>query len=228
MTKQKWALVAAIVILVVCFFKFGWRDYFTLDYLKSQQAAFNAYYEEHPVTTLGAYFIIYVVTTALSLPGAATIMTLAGGMMFGFWVGLIVVSFASTLGATCAFLVARTLLRDNVQRRFADNLVAVNRGFAEEGAFYLFTMRLMPIFPFFIVNLVMGLTPIATRTFFFVSQIGMLPGTAVYVNAGTQLSRIDTLKGILSPNLILSFMLLGIFPLLVKKCVSFVQKRQKR
>jgi pyruvate/2-oxoglutarate dehydrogenase complex dihydrolipoamide dehydrogenase (E3) component/uncharacterized membrane protein YdjX (TVP38/TMEM64 family) len=173
----------------------------------------------------GIYFLIYIAVTALSLPGAV-IMTLAGGALFGLWTGLLLVSFASSIGATLAFLASRFLLRDWVQDRFGNRLAAINAGMAKDGAFYLFTLRLVPVFPFFIINLVMGLTPIKTRTFYWVSQVGMLAGTAVYVNAGTQLAQLEGLSGILSPGLLGSFVLLGIFPLLAKKLVAVVQARK--
>jgi uncharacterized membrane protein YdjX (TVP38/TMEM64 family) len=171
------------------------------------------------------FFVAYVAVTGLSLPGAA-VMTLAGGAVFGLFWGLLLVSFASSLGATLAFLASRFLLRDWVQQRFGDRLRAINAGIEKEGGFYLFTLRLVPVFPFFVINLLMGLTPIKTRTFYWVSQIGMLAGTLVYVNAGTQLARIDSLAGILSPALLGSFVLLGLFPLLAKKIVDAVAARK--
>jgi uncharacterized membrane protein YdjX (TVP38/TMEM64 family)/thioredoxin reductase len=171
------------------------------------------------------FFVAYVAVTGLSLPGAA-VMTLAGGAIFGLFWGLLLVSFASSLGATLAFLASRFLLRDWVQKRFGDRMRAINAGIAKEGGFYLFTLRLVPLFPFFVINLVMGLTPLKTRTFYWVSQLGMLAGTLVYVNAGTQLARIDSLAGILSPALLGSFVLLGIFPLLAKKIVDALAARK--
>jgi len=174
---------------------------------------------------LTAYFLLYVVVTALSLPGAA-VMTLAGGALFGFWPALLVVSFASSFGATLAFVVSRFLLRDWVQARFGERLKAVNEGVAREGAFYLFSLRLVPLFPFFVINLLLGLTPMPVRTFYGVSQVGMLAGTAVYVNAGTQLGQIDSLSGILSPGLVVSFVLLGLFPLLSKKGLDLLKQRK--
>ena len=207
------------------FFAYDFQKYLTIDYLKAQQLAFENYYARHTGFTITAYMIIYVVVTALSLPGA-TVMTLAGGALFGLWLGFLLISFASTIGATLAFLAARFLLRDFVQRKFGDKLTAINAGVEKEGAFYLFTLRLIPIFPFFIINLVMGLTPIRTATYYIVSQIGMLAGTFVYVNAGTQLGRIDSLKGILSPGLLFSFALLGIFPIAAKKLIAYIKARK--
>ena len=154
-------------------------------------------------------------------------MTLIGGALFGLVTGTILVSLCSTTGATLAFLVARFLLRDSIQNKFGDRLEAINRGIEKEGMFYLFTMRLIPAIPFFVINLVMGLTPIRTLPFFFVSQLGMFPGTIVYVNAGTQLAQLDSLAGILSLPLILSFVLLGIFPLIVKKAMKFVTNKRQ-
>jgi pyruvate/2-oxoglutarate dehydrogenase complex dihydrolipoamide dehydrogenase (E3) component/uncharacterized membrane protein YdjX (TVP38/TMEM64 family) len=199
--------------------------FFTLDYFKSQHATISAYYEVHRVKTAAIFFLVYIAVTGLSLPGAA-IMTLVAGAIFGLLWGTVIVSFASSIGATLAFLASRFLFRDAIQKKFGDKLAAFNRGFEKEGAFYLFALRLVPAFPFFVINLVMGLTPIKTRTFYWVSQLGMLLGTVVYVNAGTQLARIESLKGILSPGLLLSFVLLGIFPLIAKKIVDTVKARK--
>jgi uncharacterized membrane protein YdjX (TVP38/TMEM64 family) len=222
---SRWMVVGTIIALVVLFFVLDLNRFLSLEYIKSQQEMLIAYYRENTVTTIGIYMVIYVIVTALSLPGAA-VMTLAGGALFGLLTGTVVVSFASTIGATLAFLVSRFLLKDWVQARFKDKLQAINKGIEKEGAFYLFTLRLVPVFPFFIINLVMGLTPITTIRFYLVSQIGMLAGTLVYVNAGTQLGQIDSLQGILSPGLLLSFALLGIFPLLAKKGVSLIKKKK--
>ncbi|MCY4362279.1 MAG: TVP38/TMEM64 family protein [Gammaproteobacteria bacterium] len=227
MNKTKITLFTVIILLVALFFVFDLGQYFNLEYLKEKQAAMDAYYEREPVTTTVSYFLLYVIITGLSLPGAA-ILTLAAGAIFGVLWGTIVVSFASTIGATLAFLFSRYLFREAIQGRFADKLTAINRGMEEEGAFYLFTLRLVPIFPFFIINLVMGLTTIRVLTFFLVSQVGMLAGTIVYVNAGTQIAKIEQLKDILSLELILSFALLGIFPLLAKKTVDYLKKRRLR
>ena len=221
----KIVLIAVIVLLILAFFIFDLGQYLTLDYLKSQQQVFNDYYQQNRLLTLGIYFVIYVVVTALSLPGAA-VMTLAGGALFGFWAALIVVSFASTIGATLAFLVSRFLLRDWVQSKFGDKLRAINEGVEKEGAFYLFSLRLVPLFPFFVINLVMGLTPLKTSLFYIVSQIGMFAGTVVYVNAGTQLGQLESAAGILSPGIIFSFVLLGIFPLVAKKALGVFHARK--
>lgn len=225
MNNKKILIFAVLLLFVAAFFFFDLGQYLTLEYFKSQRDAISAYQAANPLQTALIFFLVYVAVTGLSLPGAA-VLTLAAGAIFGLWWGVLIVSFASTLGATIAFLVSRLLLRDWVQEKFGQNLKAINRGIEKEGAFYLFTLRLVPIFPFFVINLVMGLTPIRVVQFFFVSQIGMLAGTFVYVNAGTQLAQIDSLGGILSPGLLLSFALLGIFPLLAKKLVDIV-KAQK-
>ncbi len=209
-------IVAVLVVLAALFFIFILKQYLALEFIKSQQQTF---------LTIASYFGIYVASTALSLPGAA-VLTLAGGALFGLVTGTIIVSFASTLGATLAFLVSRFLLRDYIQGKFSDKLKVINDGIEREGEFYLFTLRLVPLFPFFLINLVMGLTPIKTIKFFFVSQLGMLPGTIVYVFAGTQLAQIDSLQGILSPGLIGAFVLLGIFPLLAKKTIEMIKRRK--
>jgi dihydrolipoamide dehydrogenase len=177
------------------------------------------------VQTALVFFVVYVAVTALSLPGAA-LMTLVAGAIFGLLWGTVIVSFASSIGATLAFLASRFLFRDAIQRRFGDKLRAINQGIEKEGAFYLFTLRLVPAFPFFVINLVMGLTPIPTRTFYWVSQVGMLLGTIVYVNAGTQIGQIESLRGILSPTLLISFALLGVFPLIAKKIVDAIKARK--
>lgn len=188
----------------------------TLEGIKTSQQRFAAMLADSWVLVAGAFFLLYVLVTAVSLPGA-TVMTLGAGALFGLGWGMLIVSFASSIGATCAFLVARYLLRDTVQRRFGARLQSVNDGVAREGAFYLFTLRLVPLFPFFLVNLLLGLTPMRALTYYWVSQLGMLPGTLVYVNAGTQLARIEGLSGIVSPGLIASFALLGVFPLLARR-----------
>ena len=222
---KKLVLLGAIAALIAVFFAFDLNQYLTLDSLKNSQDQLAKWRDHNPFVTAGAFFLIYVAVTALSLPGA-TIMTLAIGAVYGLVEGLILVSFASTIGATLAFLVARFVLRDSVQQRFGDRLTAFNQGVEREGAFYLFTLRLVPVFPFFLINLLMGLTPLKARTFYWVSQIGMLPGTLVYVNAGTQLGQLDSLSGIISPEILLSFALLGIFPLIAKKIVAVVKKRR--
>jgi uncharacterized membrane protein YdjX (TVP38/TMEM64 family) len=216
-----------IVSLIAAFKVFHLGQYLTLSYLKESLDKFNDLYERHRVLVIAGYFIIYVLTTSLSLPGASP-LSIAGGALFGFWVTTLVVSFASTIGATLACFVSRSLLRDWVQSKFSDKIAKVNEGIEKEGAFYLFTLRLIPIFPFWMINLVMGLTKMPLLKFYWISQIGMLPGTMVYVNAGKELAKIESVKGIFSPSLIISFALIGIFPIAVKKIVSFYRKGKEK
>jgi uncharacterized membrane protein YdjX (TVP38/TMEM64 family) len=223
---QRIAIIGAIIGLIVLFKVLGLGQYLTLDYLKSSQEKFAVLYSSNQVAVIAVYMLIYIAVTALSLPGAA-VMTLAGGAMFGFWVGFVVVSFASTIGATLACFVARFLLRDWVQNKFGEKLTAINDGIAREGAFYLFSLRLVPIFPFFVINLLLGLTNMKLLTFYWVSQVGMLPGTMVFVNGGKELAKIDSLAGILSPGLIISFVILGLFPITVKKLLAWYKRRQE-
>ena len=225
MSIKKGLLFAILAALIASYFVFDLGQYFSLGYIKEQQSAFDALYQGNPALILGGFFLLYVIVTALSLPGAA-IMTLAAGDLFGFWIALALVSFASSAGATLAFLASRFLFHDAVQNRFGERLKKLNEGVKKEGAFYLFTLRLVPVVPFFIINLVMGLTPLKARTFYWVSQVGMLAGTAVYVNAGTQLGQIDSLKGLLSVELIGAFVLLGIFPWIAKAIMARLQSRK--
>ena len=218
-------IIATFISVVVLFFAFDLQQYLSLEYLKSSKALFISYYEQNPMLVLGSYFLSYVVITAFSLPGAVW-MTLGGGAFFGLLTGTIVVSFASTIGATLAMLISRFLLRDWVQRGFKQQMQTINSGIQKDGGFYLFTLRLLPVVPFFVINMVMGLTPLRTSTFYWVSQLGMLPGTLVYVNAGSELAKIESLGDILSTTLIGSFILLGIFPLLVKKIISFIESKR--
>ena len=224
--KIKIAFIGFIALLIFIFFYFGFHQYANLDSLKAQQTTIAEYNNTHPLSAALIFFSAYIFITGLSLPGAA-IMTLAGGAIFGLLMGVLLASFASTIGATIAFLTSRFLLRESVQKKFAERLHVINQGIEKEGAFYLFTLRLVPAFPFFIVNLVMGLTPIRTLTFFIISQVGMLAGTIVYVYAGTQLAQINSLKDIFSPGLIISFTLLGLFPLIAKKTIEFIQSRRQ-
>lgn len=207
------------------FQSFGLGQHLTLEALKSQQSNLQMFYASNPTQMIIGYMLVYIFVTALSLPGAV-IMTLAGGAVFGLFAGTIIVSFASTIGATCAFLVSRFLLRDSIQNRFSDKIAGFNDGIKKEGAFYLFTLRLVPIFPFFLINLAMGVTPLRTSIFFIVSQIGMLPGTAAFVNAGTELSQITSLQGILSPGLLLSFAIIGLMPLISKSLIGLLKARK--
>lgn len=224
-TVQKIFLLGGIAVFIILFKVFDLQQYLSLDYIKARQESFTALYHARPLPVIAAYMLIYIVVTALSLPGAA-VMTLAGGALFGLVTGTIAVSFASTIGATLACIASRYLLRDWVQKKFGDKLGKINQGMENEGGLYLFSLRLVPIFPFFVINLAMGLTPIKMPTYYWVSQLGMLPATIVYVNAGTQLAKIDSPAGILSPGLILSFALLGLFPVLSKKLLALYTNKK--
>ena len=225
MQFRKLALVLTAGAAIAAFFAFDLGQYLNLRTLKEQQAAIQAFQAAQPLLSIVIYFLVYVVATALSLPGAA-LLTLAGGAVFGLLWGTVIVSFASTVGATLAFLMSRFLLRDWVERRFGQRLTAIDQGVRREGAFYLFTLRLVPVFPFFLINLLFGLTGMKARTFYWVSQIGMLAGTVVYVNAGTQLGKLESLSGILSPALLGSFALLGIFPLIARRIVEVIRRNR--
>ncbi|MCP3873318.1 MAG: FAD-dependent oxidoreductase [Desulfobacteraceae bacterium] len=221
----KIVLLAAIVGVIASFFIFGWDQHFSLSNLKDQLGLFKEYYSQNKALTMMIYMVVYILMAGLSLPGAV-IMTLAGGALFGLFYGTILVSFASTIGATVAFLFSRYMLRDWVQNKFSSKLSAINKGIEKEGGFYLFTLRLVPAFPFFVINLVMGLTTIRTIIFYGVSQIGMLPGTIVFINAGTQLAKIESAAGILSPKLLFSFVLLGVFPIIAKRFTAYVRHKK--
>jgi len=224
-SRSRLAVLALIVALAAAFFALGGHRYLAFESIKAQQAALLEYYQAHVGQTVAAYFAVYVLVTGLSLPGAA-VMTLVGGAVFGLLWGTVIVSFASSIGATLAFLASRFLLREWVQARFGYHLRAINEGVAREGGFYLFTLRLIPAVPFFAINLAMGLTPMRAATFYWVSQLGMLAGTIVYVNAGTQLAAITSPAGILSPALIGAFLLLGFFPLIAKHVLDAVKARR--
>ena len=225
MNKSKTALFLGLVCLSALFLYFDIQQYLNLSSLKAQQDYFSSVKQDSPLLVTGLFFAAYVLITALSLPGAV-ILTLAAGAIFGLFYGLIIASFASTIGATLAFLASRHLFRQSIQTRFSSQLKTFNQGINKDGAFYLFTLRLVPAFPFFIINLLMGLTTIKTKTYYIVSQIGMLAGTAVFVNAGTQLAKIDSLSGILSFNLFLSFALLGLLPIVAKKAIEALQRKK--
>jgi len=222
---KKFILLGLVLALVIVFFQFDLGHYLTLEFIKAQQQQIDQYYAANQALTLLAYFLLYILITGASLPGA-TVLTLAGGAVFGFLTGLILISFASTIGASLAFLVSRYLFRDAVQNRFGGSLSAINQGIENDGAFYLFALRLVPAFPFFVINLVMGLTTIRLRTFYWVSQLGMFAGTIVYVNAGTQLAQIDSAADILSGKIIASFLLLATLPFIGKRIVSLVKNRK--
>jgi pyruvate/2-oxoglutarate dehydrogenase complex dihydrolipoamide dehydrogenase (E3) component/uncharacterized membrane protein YdjX (TVP38/TMEM64 family) len=225
MRLRQIVLLLLLALAIGAFVALDLGRYLSFEQLKASQASFAQLHAEQPLMVAAVYFLIYVLATALSIPGAVVI-TLAGGAIFGLWQGLLIVSFASTVGATLAFLASRFLLRDWVEARFGQRLADINAGVNREGGFYLFTLRLIPVVPFFLINLLMGLTRMKVWTYYWVSQIGMLAGTAVYVNAGTQLAQLDSLQGILSPALLGSFVLLGIFPLIARRIVAAVQKRK--
>ncbi|WP_039958940.1 TVP38/TMEM64 family protein [Vibrio sinaloensis] len=208
-------MLGLLFVGIIIFLGANFGQHLTLENAKAQQLALADYIDQNFVIAAATYFIAYVAITAFSVPGAA-VVTLLGAALFGFWTSLVLVSFASTIGATLAFLSSRFLLRDWVQSKFGDKLNAINQGVEKDGAFYLFSLRLIPVFPFFLINLLMGLTPISVARFYFVSQLGMLPGTAVYLNAGTQLAQIESLSGIVSPSVLVSFALLGLFPVIAK------------
>ena len=219
---KKIFIVGVIGIIIALFFALDLQQYLNLSYIQESRDSFQALLARHPVQVTGAFFILYIGVTALSLPGAA-VMTLAGGALFGFWAGVVLVSFASTIGATLACAVARYLFRDWTKARLGTWYDKINAGIQKEGAFYLFTLRLIPAVPFFAINLGMALTEMRLWTFYWVSQVGMLAGTVVYINAGNQLGQISKMGDILSLPLIISFVILGIFPLAVKKSVNFVR-----
>ena len=223
---NKIVIVVIIIGLIAAFKIFNLGDYFSLAYIKESQERFEIMYSENRAAVIAGYMALYILVTSLSLPGAA-VLTLAGGALFGLIAGTVIVSFASTIGATLACFVSRFILRDWIQKKFGDKLKTVNEGIEKEGALYLFTVRLIPIFPFWLINLVIGLTKMPLKTFYWVSQIGMLAGTMVFVNAGKELAKIDSLGGILSPGLIFSFILLGIFPIITKKLMGLYKSRRE-
>jgi pyruvate/2-oxoglutarate dehydrogenase complex dihydrolipoamide dehydrogenase (E3) component/uncharacterized membrane protein YdjX (TVP38/TMEM64 family) len=224
-TLIRWLLLFVLLGAVVAFFALGLQHQLNLGALKAQQQALEGFRQTHPLALALGFFLVYVAVTALSLP-VATVLTLAGGALFGLLEGTILISFASSIGATLAFLASRFVFGAAVQRRFGQRLAAINEGVSREGALYLFTLRLVPVFPFFVVNLLMGLTTLPVRTFYWVSQLGMLAATVVFVNAGTQLASVDSLSGIVSPRLLGSFVLLGVFPLLARWIVARVKARR--
>ncbi len=221
------ALAALLGLGIAAFFALGLHRQLTLEALKASLDVWRQWAHQRPVASAAGFFAAYVAVTGLGLPGAA-VMTMAGGALFGFVEGLVLASFASTLGATLSCLSARYLLRHWVQQRLGPRLEPVNQGIQREGAFYLFTMRLIPVLPFFAINLIMGLTPMPTRTFAWVSQLGMLPGTAVFLYAGTRLALVESLSDVLSPEILTAFALMGLFPLLARKLVSWLRVRRAR
>jgi pyruvate/2-oxoglutarate dehydrogenase complex dihydrolipoamide dehydrogenase (E3) component/uncharacterized membrane protein YdjX (TVP38/TMEM64 family) len=225
MQNKKLILAFGVLLVLAGWFALDLGQYLQFSTLQTRVDELRDFYREQPAEAALYFLGTYILVAGLSLPGAA-IMTVAGGALFGFWYGLLLVSFASSLGATLACLVSRVILRDWVQTRFQRHLLSVNTGFERDGAFYLFGLRLVPLFPFFVINLVMGVLPISLWRFYWVSQLGMLAGTAVYVNAGTQLAQLQGLQGILSPALLASFVLLGVFPLLAKWALTLARARR--
>ena len=218
-------IIGLILVATILFLGVNFGQYLTLENAKAQQEALNSFIDQNFIYAAATYFFAYIAITAFSIPGAA-VVTLLGAALFGFWTSLLLVSFASTIGATIAFLSSRYLLREWVQSKFGSKLNAINQGVEKDGAFYLFSLRLIPVFPFFLINLLMGLTPMTIARFYLTSQIGMLPGTAVYLNAGTQLATIDSLSGIVSPTVLASFALLGLFPIIAKWVMNKVRPAQ--
>jgi uncharacterized membrane protein YdjX (TVP38/TMEM64 family) len=225
MSRRQLLLLGALLLALGAFVGFDLGRFLSLEHLKATQAGLAAHYAQHPLQVLATFFCVYVLATAVSIPGAGTALTLAAGALFGLWVGLLLVSFASTLGALLAMLSARYVLRDLVVARFGQRVAAIDAGMARDGAFYLFSLRLVPLFPYFLVNLLMGITNIPARTFWVATQLGMLTGTALYVNAGTQLARIESLRGLISPGVLGSLAMLGLLPLLARKALAAWQVR---
>ncbi|UTZ21270.1 TVP38/TMEM64 family protein [Vibrio campbellii] len=222
---NKKMILGLILVATILFLGVNFGQYLTLENAKAQQEALNSFIDQNFIYAAATYFFAYIAITAFSIPGAA-VVTLLGAALFGFWTSLLLVSFASTIGATIAFLSSRYLLREWVQSKFGSKLSSINQGVEKDGAFYLFSLRLIPVFPFFLINLLMGLTPMTIARFYLTSQIGMLPGTAVYLNAGTQLATIDSLSGIVSPTVLASFALLGLFPIIAKWVMNKVRPAQ--
>ena len=220
---KRLALLIPITILILAFFALDLNRHLTLEAFQAAGGTFDAWYTQHPWLVVGGYFAVFALVT-LFLPIAAP-MTVVAGALFGFWMGVLIASFAAALAATLAFWLSRSILHDTIQRHFGERLAAVNAGMAKDGAFYLFSMRLVPVIPFFIINLVMGLTPIRTRTFYWVTQLGMLAGILIYVNAGTELAEVDSPGDVLSPGLLGSLALLGVFPILARKSLGWVRRR---
>ncbi len=223
--KNKIIIIIILFCLIAIFWIFNLGDYLSLAFIKESQHTFELLYSENRTAVIAGYMAMYILATSLSLPGGA-VMGLMAGALFGLITGTVAVSFASTIGATIACFVSRFILRDWIQSKFGDKLKTINKGVEKEGAFYLFTLRLIPAFPFWLINLVMGLTKMPLRRYYWVSQVGMLPGTIVFVNAGKELGKIDSLSGIFSSGLILSFVLLGLFPIITKKLLGFYKSRK--
>lgn len=222
--RIKQLILVIAIAAVVIFYAAGGGDYLSLPAMQQLRHEFFIHYQQQPYVFMLLYFLAYVTATALSLP-LASLMTLLAGSLFGFTIGLVLASFASTLGACLAFLMARFVLQESIQQRYGDSLKPIHQGFQQEGNFYLFALRLVPVFPFFMINLVMGLLHIKAIHFYWVSQLGMLPGTAVYVFAGTELSKISTLSDITSPSLLAAFALLGLLPIASKKALLYYRAK---
>ena len=222
---KKIIILLLLAILIFGFFFFDLHQYFDFSYIKSKQQAITDYFHTHPVKTSLIFFFIYIAVAGLSLPGAGILSILAGAI-FGLALGVAIVLLAATIGATIAFWFSRYIFHDFVQDRFGDKLRAINKGIERDGAFYLFTLRLIPIFPFFIINLVMGLTPMRTIVFAVTSFLGMIAGSLIFVNVGTQLANIDSLDGILTPGIIFAFALLAIFPWLARKFLTILKAKR--
>ena len=225
-TLARAALLTLVLGFTAAFFVLDLREHFTLEHLQGRQESFRVFYADNQALVIAGYMLLYIAMAALSLPGA-TALTIAGGALLGLVTGTIAVSFASTIGATLACAASRFVFRDWVQRSLGgEKLSAINRGIEREGGFYLFTLRLIPLFPFFVINLLMGLSRIRLRSFYWVSQVGMLPGTVVYVNAGRELAKLDSLGGIFSPGIIISFALIGLFPITARKLLGLYRKKR--
>lgn len=224
--KMKWLLGILVLASVIAFFYFDLGQWLNIENLKAQKLVLSQYVSEHFWLALLLFFIIYVAVAALSLPGAA-VLTLAAGAIFGLINGFVVVSFGSSLGALLAFLGARFLFRDTIKQRFAKQLAPIENGIEKDGAFYLLSLRLVPLFPFFVVNLLMGLTNLPARTFYIYSQLGMIPGTLAYIYAGTQLVKIDKVEDVLSPGLLSALIILGILPIAMRKLLQWLQERKR-
>ena len=224
MYKIKILIIAMIVVAICSYYFFNLEKFLSLEYVQSHLDFMKVYKQQHFEVFAAIFFLTYILVAALSIPGAL-ILTITSGALFGLFWGIIISSFASSIGATLAFLASRLILREWVQNKYRDYLVPINKGIEKEGAFYLFSIRMIPLFPFFVTNLLMGLTSISVSSFYLVSQIGMFLGTIVYVNAGTELSKITSLSGLLSTPILLSFAFLGMLPLVTKYIVSFIRQR---
>lgn len=228
--KRKLIKQIMVVVVIICLFAvyeiLNLGQYLTLSHIKASREKLALLYSEHRILVIAVYMLIYILYSSLPLPGAE-ILSIAGGVLFGVWAGTIIVSFSSSIGATLACLISRFLLRDCLQSRFGDWVSTINRGIERDGAFYLFSLRLIPVIPYFAVNLVMGLSRMPLKTYYLVSQIGMIPATFLFVNAGKELTRINSPSDVLSPRLLLSLVLIGLFPLVAKKLLILYKLNRK-